>query len=137
MNLLNLTNGLALLGFIALVISLISFSKKKPEERSLIKTILTIMVGIGILLMTVIKNQKDTKSTAALESKTDSVRLLLRRIDDSSISLNQKIDTIGSLTDYIKKVEAIGIQRDVANNRPIITKTFINYIKSVGTLIQK
>lgn len=143
MSQLNLTNLIAALAFISIAVSLFSFSKKEVRRRSWFKIILTLVIGFAILIATFLKNNRDIVASrlsqaksASLNMKSDSINAMLSKLNNIASQVDRKIDTIGSLTDYINKLDSLGIKRNYKNNSPIITKSFINYINRVETLNQ-
>ena len=143
MSQLNLTNLIAALAFISIAVSLFSFSKKEVRKKGWFKIILTLSIGFVILIATFIKNKRDTVASKLIQSKSDSITIksdsintMLTKLNNTASEVNRKIDTIGSLTDYINKLDLMGIKRNSKNNSPIITKAFINYINRVETLNQ-
>lgn len=135
MQLLNLTNALALLAFIALIISFIG-SYKNKDKKFKGKTIISIIIGMAVLIITVIKNNSDAEASELSNRRADTIQMNLKDLNIKNASLFEKMKTIDTLNLYLKRVDSIGVKRNETTNQPVITSKFYNKIERVETLNQ-
>jgi hypothetical protein len=124
-----LVNLLASLGLVVALVSVYDAFKK----REFVKAVILIAAGVAISVVTIMKNGADAASANIQTKNIDSLRDKIDDLHSLNIGANAKLVSIDL---YLEKLESMGIKRDSIKNTPIITKQFINYIGSVGTLNQ-
>lgn len=118
----NLTNILAFLGFLSLIISFVGVFKK-GEKIPLIKVFFSLLIGLLILLITIKKNSIDKESENESKNHFDS----LSKVIISLSKKHEKEDSIHRKSDSIH-----GLKFDTISNTLMIIdsqllKRFINY----------
>lgn len=133
MQIFNLTNTLALLTFLAIFIPIYGdFKEKKKLVTS--KIVMIIILGLSVLVLTVIKNNKDSNSSAENKKTVDSLNATISRIKQTSDSAITKLDTINL---YVKRIDSLGFRRNPITNQPYKVIPANNSIQNVTSNNQK
>lgn len=130
-----LTNLLALFAFM-----LFGFSQWETEKRKNIKRALAFCVALAVLIVTLIKGCNDKAAEKLSLQRQNSLSASVATISKYQKSIQDKMVTIDTLNNFIKRVEDLGIKRDAGTNTPVITKTINSNIKSqtnVNSINQK
>lgn len=109
MELLTWTNALALLAFVALFLD---FSNKKRAG--------SILLGVLVLVITIVKGCQDGRESKLMGSKTDSVRWLLDTLSARSAKIDTLVAKIDTFDVFLHRLSSMGV-KDV-NNFPIFIK---------------
>lgn len=85
------------------------------------------------MILSIIKNNKDTTKDTATKNEKDSLSSKILIIQDGNKLISSKLDTANV---YIKRLDSMGVKRDSIRNIPIITKYFINNIGHIEYMEQ-
>lgn len=128
----NLNNAITVLGFIAFALPFI-MGLKNPTWIKLAAKSSLIIVGLLVMILSIIKNNKDTIKDTATKNEKDSLNSKILIIQDGNKLISSKLDTANV---YIKRLDSMGVKRDSIRNIPIITKYFINNIGHIEYMEQ-
>jgi hypothetical protein len=114
----NLTNILAFLTLGGFLVGLI--------KNAMAKIVLGILLAIIVLFVTIRKNGQDSEAMYTANKKFE-------HSDSIIATISVKLDTANS---YIRKVDSLGVIRDLVRNQPSLSPKIVNYIKYVKELNQ-
>lgn len=112
------------------------YNKGKADKDKKDSSLPLIIIAFAILSVASLKSVRDFSSKGRLKDANDSLQKTLIRLDAANDRISDKLIQIDTLTNYIKRIEKIGIKRDTVSNQPIITSKFYNRIDRVENLNQ-
>lgn len=124
---------LALAAFTAVVIEY-CLTKEKAKRGALIS------VAIFILIITTWKSYREYNANVLSSNRSDTIRQSLDTIKAAQQKTAESLIKIDTLSNYIKRIDSLGIKRDTNTNMPIIKKAINSNIKSqtnVSSINQK
>jgi hypothetical protein len=116
------------------------YNKGKAEKDKKDSSLSLIIIGILVLFIACWKGVREDNAKGNINASRESLQNTLGRLDSTSDLLEKKMVVIDTLTNYIKRIDILGIKRDTVTNMPIITTTFNSNIKSqtnVNSINQK
>lgn len=117
MELINLTNAIAALAFLALVVSF--FGKYKDERNKWrVKAIISIIIGVAVLILSTIKNNQDDNLISISNSRADTIQQNLIQLRKSNAIISEKITTINTIK---QSLDSIGLRLNEQSGKVSIT----------------
>ncbi|MES2430469.1 MAG: hypothetical protein V4556_05990 [Bacteroidota bacterium] len=113
----------AIVGFIVFAIGL----KANVKEGLTLKNIGILIVGLSVMVLSLIDGYNDYQDKKDYKTNTES---LLKSLSDISLKLDR--DSV-----ILSHLDSIGISWDSKNNKPIVTKSFIQYVNNNYSELKK
>jgi hypothetical protein len=111
----------------AFAVVVIEFYLKNNETR---RKQFLIFTGAFILIITCLKSCREHDANVVSSKQSDSIRNSLDTIKKYQQKTAETLVQVDTLSNYIKRVNNLGIQRDTVTNKPIITQTLYTNINS-------
>jgi hypothetical protein len=106
------------------------YNKGKDEKDKRDSSLSLIIIGGLVLCVACWKGIRENNSKDNIKVTNRALQNTLVKLDTTSDALSNKLITIDTLSNYIKRVDRLGIKRDTVTNMPIVTKTINSNIKS-------